>query len=542
MHYQEPFRRGFRPDRWEPPADAFITDLQQARSGGAAGWCFHNGDQKDKPEGKPRRSFDLREQRLFEQFDEEENMFLTSLPTSVKIQGPLRVYPDNPRYFTDDTGRAVYLTGSHTWGNFKDMGHTDPPPPFDFEGYLDFLEQYHHNFIRLWTWELSVYTYDGNLTYATPFPWARTGPGTALDGKPKFDLIQFNQAYFDRLRSRVLAAAKRGIYVSIMLFEGHGLHASQPPWCWDGHPFNVHNNINGIDGDANGDGRGLETHTLQIPEITALQEAYVRKVIDTVNDLDNVLYEITNESGNYSTEWQYHLIRFIHEYEKGKPKRHPVGMTFQFARPQELRGTNEALFRSPADWISPNPEGGYRENPPAADGSKVILNDTDHLWGIGGNRAWVWKSFCRGLNPIFMDPYREVEQEATGNTWTDHLSARATLDARWEPIRKNLGFTLTYAERMNLVAMVPRSDLSSTKYCLADPGKEYLIYLPEDGEATVDLSAASGLLAAEWFNPTTGETVEPFTVEGGAKHSFQPPFGGDAVLYLVRMTTSKGGH
>jgi len=31
-------------------------------------------------------------------------------------------------------------------------------------------------------------------------------------------------------------------------------------------------------------------------------------------------------------------------------------------------------------------------------------------------------------------------------------------------------------------------------------------------------------------------------VEGGAKHSFQPPFGGDAVLYLVRMTTSKGGH
>ena len=33
--------------------------------------------------------------------------------------------------------------------------------------------------------------------------------------------------------------------------------------------------------------------------MTALQEAYVRKVIDTVNDLDNVLYEITNEAGVY---------------------------------------------------------------------------------------------------------------------------------------------------------------------------------------------------------------------------------------------------
>ena len=33
------------------------------------------------------------------------------------------------------------------------------------------------------------------------------------------------------------------------------------------------------------------------------------------------------------------------------------------------------------------------------------MTQADHLWGIGGNRAWVWKSFTRGLNPIFMDPY-----------------------------------------------------------------------------------------------------------------------------------------
>ena len=59
-----------------------------------------------------------------------------------------------------------------------------------------------------------------------PFPWQRTGPGLALDGKPKFDLNLFNQSYFDRLRSRVIAAGERGIYVSIMLFEGYGLRFS----------------------------------------------------------------------------------------------------------------------------------------------------------------------------------------------------------------------------------------------------------------------------------------------------------------------------
>src|SRR5678815_18433 len=37
-------------------------------------------------------------------------------------QGPLRVHPTNPRYFTDGSGKAIYLTGSHTWNNFQDGG------------------------------------------------------------------------------------------------------------------------------------------------------------------------------------------------------------------------------------------------------------------------------------------------------------------------------------------------------------------------------------------------------------------------------------
>jgi hypothetical protein len=58
VHYQEPFRRGF--GKWEPVADDFLTDLRGAKAGGAAGWCFHNGDQRSAQDGRPRRSFDLR--------------------------------------------------------------------------------------------------------------------------------------------------------------------------------------------------------------------------------------------------------------------------------------------------------------------------------------------------------------------------------------------------------------------------------------------------------------------------------------------------
>ena len=77
LHYDEPFRRGY--GDWEPTADDFWTDLQGAKAGGAAGWCFHNGAQKTDRDGRPRRSFDLRDRSLFSQWDPEEKKFLAKL-------------------------------------------------------------------------------------------------------------------------------------------------------------------------------------------------------------------------------------------------------------------------------------------------------------------------------------------------------------------------------------------------------------------------------------------------------------------------------
>ncbi len=447
-----------------------------------------------------------------------------SMPTSSAsneartARAPLRVCPENPRYFTDGSGKAVYLTGSHdTCVNVADKSFTDPPAPFDYKGYLDFMVQYHHNLIRLWSWELFQFTYPDwgdRRQYVQPLPWPRTGPGDALDGKPRFDLSRFDDRYFAQLRSRAVQASERGIYVSIMLFEGHGLQFSAEPWRWGGHPFNPANNIDGIDGDPNCTGKGLAVHTLAVPAITRLQENYVRKVVDTVNDLNNVLYEITNESGPYSTAWQYHLISYIKGYEAGKPKQHPVGMTFQYEG-----GTNEALFASPADWISPGADafdsvvtGDPRaaDDPRPADGRKVIIADTDHLGG-GHSTIWVWRSFCRGLNPILIDHFDSSDAD---------------------PARRSMGYALRFAERMDLVKMKPMGELASSDCCLANPGREYLVYLPEGGKVTVDLSAASGLLSVEWFDPATSRTAAREAVEGGRSLELTAPFEGEAVLYV----------
>ena len=145
------------------------------------------------------------------------------------------------------------------------------------------------------------------------------------------------------MRSRVSAARDHGIYVAVMLFQGWsvGKKPNFPGNPWRGHPFHRENNVNGIDGDLNGDDEGKETHTLQLAAITALQEQYIRKVVDTLNDLDNVLWEISNESDSGSKEWQYHMIRFIKSYEADKPKQHPVGMTVAFPDGDERRSVRK---------------------------------------------------------------------------------------------------------------------------------------------------------------------------------------------------------
>jgi hypothetical protein len=446
----------------------------------------------------------------------------------------LRRGPAGLAWFVDRAGQAVYLTGSHTWNNFQDI--SDPPQPdFDFTAYLALLKQKNHNFIRLWVWEQAAWgPWTTEKVEFRPLPYVRSGPGLALDGKPRFDLTRFNQEYFDRLRFRVKAAGDLGIYVSVMFFQGWSVgkksdnledQSKYPGNPWKGHPCNGQNNINGIDGDRDGNGAGKEVQTLTNPAILALQERYARQVIDTLNDLDNVIWEICNEGDADSMKWQNHMAAFIKSYESTKEKQHPVGITALYPG-----GNNEDLLRSRADWISPSGNGGedYQANPTAADGTKVIIADTDHLWGVGGNRRWVWKSFLRGLNPIFMDPFD---------------------DPRWKSSRRNsescrraMGHTLAYANRINLADMSPRGDLAASSYCLANVGQEYLVYVPSirkllwqsRPKTTVNLSGAPGTFLVEWFNPLTGQITEGPAVEGGNAVSLTAPFRGDAVLYIRR--------
>jgi hypothetical protein len=424
----------------------------------------------------------------------------------------------------------VFLTGAHTWNDLVDMGPGDPPAPLDFNAYVAFMQAHNHNFLRVWAWD-TLCTWNADERVG-PFPWARTGPGLAVDGKPKFDLARYDETYFERLADRVARAGRAGIYTSIMMFEAWAVFTNNrvdPAW----HVFAGCNNVNGIDiTGSEADGVLRSWITLDDPDVVSLQEAYVRHLVEAVNASDNVLYEICNEAGRYSHDWQEHMILTIRDCEQGKPMQHPIGTT------GGMGTLNERLYASSADWMSPEgwvPEGErsiYQQGEvtwgqaPHDRGDKVVLQDTDHLWGIGGNVDWAWKSFCRGYNILYMDPCTDQPWAFFHHPWWTEPSSAA--------LRREMGVMRSCAERTDLNAVVPRNGLSSTGYCLADPGSHYFVYQPEQGPFTVELEP--GTYVVEWHDPHTGETLPGREVVADASPSrLTPPFVGGSAAFVASV-------
>jgi hypothetical protein len=97
-----------------------------------------------------------------------------------------------------------------------------------------------------------------------------------------------------------------------------------------------------------------------------------------------------------------------------------------------------------------------------------------------------------------------------------------------------MGHTRRLAERVNLVSLQPRNELASTGYCLAHPGREYLVYQPRKSEPfSVELKPGAYLF--EWFDPNKGVTAGKGRIEApGGQQQFKAPSARDAVLHLKR--------
>ena len=131
----------------------------------------------------------------------------------------------------------------------------------------------------------------------------------------------------------------------------------------------------------------------------------------------------------------------------------------------------------------------------------------------------------------------------------DHLARAPRQTSGWDGVRESLGVAHKLADRFDLAALQPRPELASTHYCLADPGREYLVLVPWDGgwkrsllerlipgsesvAADVDLSAAHGPLDVEWIDLAHGTRQPGAPVTGGGHLAFRAPATRDFILHL----------
>lgn len=443
--------------------------------------------------------------------------------TNASVNGVLSV-SSNGRYFENNDGPVV-LAGMHTWYIPQNGGDSDPPPATDWAEFLAALVDYGHTATKLWRMETARDWSDASGQYFAPLPYVRTGPGNAADGKLKFDLDSWNSAYFELVRTRAIELGNAGIYAIVQLFQGwqiadKGIGPGDP---WTYHPFDDANNINSVNGDPNSDGSGYEMRDTSQTALYNRSKAFVARLIDELNDLDNILWEVCNEDtqSTAAVAWQRGIAAYIKSVEAGKAKQHPIGITKLYPG-----GSNTDLFGSTdADWISIDDN---EAGPDAADGSKVILWDTDHVSGLTSDYQWVMRSFAQGNNPLYMD---EWDGALYG---TDR---RAT--SGYILIRRLLGDAAAYSRRMDLANTTPQGSLSSTGWCLAKTTGMAHLFAYQDGTGAFDvtLTGISGTFKVEWFRVSTGETTAGSDVSGGAVRTLTPPWSGAVAAFLQQANT-----
>lgn len=474
----------------------------------------------------------------------------------------LKVHGGNRRYFMrGNPCEAIYLAGTQHSGNVQDSGST-----FDFSGTYPPADALKANFIRGWHWEASRSKWETTIDWILPLPFARTGSVLANDGKPRFNLTQYDGSYVTRLQDRANAASSKGMHLSIMLFQGFSVQFPASANMYDDHPFRSGNNNNGINGDWTGDyPAGGEMHSLiegKRKEVTDAQDNYVKHIVGNLNGARNILWEVSNESpvssftgpDSDTIAWQNHIAAVIRAQEAGLTNRHLVWIS----APYGTRVTNVAVYNSVAEVVSPSwlmpavkADGTtvsgavgekkgifYQKDPPVTSGSKIVVLDTDHLGAPCDwcDRSWVWKAFTRGYHVMLLEDN------------PDYPNNRAN-------VRRGINQTVNYSRKVRLVDMAPQSEDQSTpcstRYCLytsddPDPqpfapavpnGKQYLVFKPDSSASQVTIfSLPPGDYSGEWLNIQSDSvsTLAPFTHTGGNRILSSPYGTTPAALWLRR--------
>jgi hypothetical protein len=449
----------------------------------------------------------------------------TQMVLAAPLATPLALHPDNPHYFLFRGKPTVLISSGEHYGAVLNLD-------FDFARYLDELHSCDLNHTRLFAG--TYHEVPGNFGIADNTlapaarrfiaPWLRSGTPGCADGGNRFDLTQFDPAFVDRFKAFLQRASEAGIIVEVNLFC-----PNYEDSMWNVSPMNIANNVNGI-----GDMPRSDVYTLKHPELLAIQDAVVRKVVSECRSFDNVYFEVCNEPyfGGVTMEWQNHIIDVIGEAEKDLPHRHLISLNIanknkKIDKPNPAVGIFNFHYCTPPDAVETNWKLGkvIGENETGFKGSKDVTYRTE---------GWEFIVAGGGL-------YNSLDYSFTVAHPDGTLTGYKAPGGGSPTLRRQLKTLHQFIDGFEFVRMTPNNAIIQpglpsdiTARALVETGKQYAIYVKGGTQVDLQVDLPAGKYAVKWLNPTTGKIDQSDTLNcpGGVETLKSPKYSEDIALSI----------
>ena len=456
------------------------------------------------------------------------------------------LHADNPHYFVWHGKPTVLVTSGEHYGAVLNLD-------FDYVRYLDELQKHGLNHTRTFS---GVYRENAGAFQITDntlapaanryvCPWARSDQAGYHGGGNRFDLTQWDAAYFERLKDFIGQAARRGIVVELTLFC-----PMYKEDMWNDCPMQADNNINGI-----GRCQSEQVYTLQQHDLLDIQLAVTRKIVSELRDFDNLYYEICNEPyfGGVTLEWQHAIADAIVEAEKGFSQRHLISQNVangraKIERPHPAVSLFNFHYCIPPDTVAMN----FGLNKAIGENETGFRGRDDVLYRTEG-----WDFLLAGGAL-----YNNLDYSFTAKHPDGSLRDYKSPGGGSAELRQQLGILKKFLDDFDFVHMQPDNKVLQevspklTTHVLAQRGQAYAIYLHvplpnqpkrlqehlrSDISAELTLDLPDGDYTAEWIDPLTGKVVKSDRVQSTRDKCqlVSPQFANDIALRVNRSHSSK---
>lgn len=462
---------------------------------------------------------------------------------------PIQLHPKNNHYFLWRGQPTILVTSGEHYGAVLNLD-------FDFERYLKTLAADGLNHTRTFSGTYREVPTSFGITDNTlapkpgrfACPWERSQTPGALDGGNKFDLTKFDDAYFQRLRSFLVAAENAGVVVEFNLFCP--LYNME---LWAVSPMNAKNNVNGL-GDCPSD----EALSLKHPALVEAQLAFVRRVVRELNDFDNLYYEICNEPyvERVPNDWQQRIVDEIVATENSLSKRHLISVNIANGRERvEQPWPNISIYNFhycvPPDVVAIN----FDLNKVIGENETGFRGRDDFLY-----RSEAWDFLLAGGALYNNLDYSFTSKHPDGDFLNYQSPGGGSPD-----LRRQLGMLKRFLEELEFIKMAPDEHFVSSvsndlqTRALTEPGKAYAVYVrvalpdqPQDASAPLHESAEgrltvnlpAGSYEVNWLDTLTGAATGLDRMEhAGGELSLQSPmFSNDIALRIVKASGGGRSH